>query len=55
MEPGDEKILSEGTVDYIGFSYYMSNAVKSDAAPSGASLDGGNRHSVRNPYVKASD
>ena len=29
MEEGDEEILKEGTVDYIGFSYYMSNAVKS--------------------------
>ncbi len=27
MEPEDEKILSEGVVDYIGFSYYMSDAV----------------------------
>ncbi|MBQ6986178.1 MAG: family 1 glycosylhydrolase, partial [Oscillibacter sp.] len=50
-----EEILAAGTVDYIGFSYYMSNAVKADANPSGGALDGGNRYSVKNPYVKASD
>ena len=30
MEPGDEAVLAAGTVDYVGFSYYMSNAVRSD-------------------------
>ena len=52
MEPGDEKILQEGCVDYIGFSYYMSIAVKADAdsSQSGAT-NGGNSHSVPNPYV----
>ena len=29
---GDEAILAAGTVDYIGFSYYMTNAVQADAA-----------------------
>ena len=29
---GDETILAAGTVDYIGFSYYMTNAVRADAA-----------------------
>ena len=28
MEPGDEAVLAAGTVDYVGFSYYMSNAVE---------------------------
>lgn len=28
----DETILAAGTVDYIGFSYYMTNAVRADAA-----------------------
>lgn len=27
MEPEDEKILADGCVDYIGFSYYMSSVV----------------------------
>lgn len=55
MQPGDEEILANGTVDYIGFSYYMSEAVKADQQGDGKSLSGGNEHSVRNPYVKASD
>ena len=29
---GDEAIRAAGTVDYIGFSYYMTNAVWADAA-----------------------
>ena len=53
--PGDEEILAQGTVDYIGFSYYMSNAVKADAFDEKAALYGGNAHNVPNPYVKKSD
>lgn len=56
MEAGDEAILASGKVDYLGFSYYMSNAVKSDANNDNSkSLDGSNHYSVRNPYVEASD
>ncbi len=55
MEPGDEEILSQGKVDYIGFSYYMSNTVKGDANESGNNTVGGNSHSVKNPYVRVSD
>ena len=55
MEPGDEAILAEGTVDYIGFSYYMSNAVRSDVEVKNDGVSGGNAHTVPNPYVKASD
>jgi 6-phospho-beta-glucosidase len=55
MEPGDEDILAEGKVDYIGFSYYMSNAVKADVVNENAGMDGGTLHSIRNPHVKASD
>lgn len=56
MEEGDLEILKQGTVDYIGFSYYMSNAVRSDSQTDTSKLvDGGNQHSVPNPYVKASD
>jgi 6-phospho-beta-glucosidase len=55
MEAGDEQILAEGKVDYIGFSYYMSNAVKADVENDISGVDGGTYHSIRNPYVKASD
>lgn len=53
--PEDEEILAQGTVDYIGFSYYMSNAVKADAYDEMAALYGGNCHNVPNPYVSKSD
>lgn len=55
MEPEDEQILAEGKVDYLGFSYYMSNAVKADVDQVNTDVNGGNAHSVPNPYVKASD
>ena len=55
MLPGDEEILAQGTVDYIGFSYYMTNAVRADMAQENDGLSGGNTYTVPNPYVKASD
>lgn len=55
MEPEDAKILQEGTADYIGFSYYMSNAVKTGANEATDGLSGGQKSTVKNPYVKASD
>ncbi len=55
MEPEDADILKAGTVDYIGFSYYMSNAVKTGVESGGDAIAGGLNGSVKNPYVKASD
>ncbi|MFT3877886.1 MAG: 6-phospho-beta-glucosidase [Propioniciclava sp.] len=56
FQPGDEEILAAGKVDYIGFSYYMSNVVKAGAeADPGADMAGGTSNSVPNPYLKASD
>ncbi|PLR41184.1 6-phospho-beta-glucosidase [Chimaeribacter californicus] len=54
MEPGDEQTLREGCTDYIGLSYYMSNAVSTQLdseSQSIVSFPG----SVPNPHVKASD
>lgn len=53
MEPGDEEILKEGTVDFYTFSYYMSNCVakEADAEQAGGNLLGG----LSNPYLKASE
>ena len=53
MQPGDEEILKEGTIDFYTFSYYMSNCVglMPDAAESTGNLIGG----LKNPYLKASD
>lgn len=56
FEAGDEAILAEGKADYLGFSYYMSSTVKSDAKGSNAGqMDGSSEFSVKNPYVTASD
>jgi len=55
MQPEDKQILAEGVVDYLGFSYYMSNTVKADVNETNSGLNGGNAHSVANPYVKASE
>lgn len=57
FEPGDEAILRNGTVDYLGFSYYMSTTVKSDVANDNAGdiVNGALPNAVENPYIKASD
>ncbi len=52
--PEDEKILSEGCVDYIGFSYYMSFAT-SYTGRYGRTFDYSGEDFVRNEYLKASD
>ena len=53
MEPGDEEILKEGTVDFYTFSYYMSNCITthSDAMQSEGNIVAG----FKNPYLKSSD
>ncbi|CFB69388.1 TPA: glycoside hydrolase family 1 protein [Yersinia enterocolitica] len=54
MQPGDEEILQQHTVDFLSFSYYMSlvtsaNADKMDKV--GGNIAGG----VKNPYLKTTD
>lgn len=54
IEEGDLELIQENTVDYIGFSYYMSRTEKkvktAEEAAQGNILSG-----VRNPFLKASD
>lgn len=56
MAPGDEQTLREGCTDYLGFSYYMSNAVEYATARQTAHTPleafPGSR---KNPHVPASD
>ena len=53
-EMGDEEILRKGTVDYIGFSYYMSTVSSSN--PEKVHYIGGNQQpAVKNPYLEESD
>lgn len=56
-QEGDDAILAAGTVDYIGFSYYMSTVVDSqvEAQTTDDVVNGGLAQSVSNPYVGASD
>jgi 6-phospho-beta-glucosidase len=54
MENEDEQVLREGCADYIGLSYYMSNAVQANAEGTGSAVSGF-EGSVPNPHVKASD
>lgn len=51
----DLEALKEGTVDYIGFSYYMTNVVDSQANVQSDGMDGGGANTVPNPYLKQSD
>ena len=55
---GDDEILSQGKVDYLGFSYYMSNAVDhndKNAHDDAANVHGKIPYQVDNPYLEASD
>ncbi|KXZ13087.1 6-phospho-beta-glucosidase [Bacillus nakamurai] len=54
MKDGDEALLKEHTVDYIGFSYYMSMTASTDPehlAQSEGNLLGG----VKNPHLTSSE
>ena len=54
IQEGDLEIIKEGTVDYIGFSYYMSRTEKKEKTneeSSAGNIIGG----VKNPFLKASD
>lgn len=54
MEEGDERILQEGVVDFIGFSYYASTVVTT--RPNAESSSGNMiRGGVKNPYLEASE
>ncbi len=51
-EPGDDEVLREGTVDYIGFSYYNSGVVSS--RPDAHKVGGNGVGMAENPYLKMS-
>lgn len=53
---GDAEILANGKVDYLGFSYYMSNTVDVNSEDSDEeNVHGKLPHQVDNPYLEASD
>ncbi|MBO1304985.1 6-phospho-beta-glucosidase [Enterococcus sp. 669A] len=53
----DLEVLKAGTVDYIGFSYYMSTVVKADVSNNNLDnvVNGGLPNGVENPYIESSD
>lgn len=52
----DLDVLKKGTVDYVGFSYYMSTVVKAGAENQAKDIvNGGLANSVSNPYLEVSD
>lgn len=52
----DEKILKEGTVEFIGCSYYLTTTVTSDKNMKRTGNDSaGKADVVENPYLKTSD
>ncbi len=56
MEPEDEKILRENTVDYIAFSYYTSRLTSADPKVIAAnSISGNVMKSLRNPHLQVSE
>ena len=56
LSEGTVEILAKGTVDYVGFSYYMSNTVNSNSIRDvSTTTDGSSEHSVKNPYIKETD
>ena len=56
MEAGDEEILAQGTVDYIGFSYYMSNVVNSQSYRDvSGEVNATSPYSVENPYLSETE
>jgi 6-phospho-beta-glucosidase len=55
VEEGDEKLLKEYTVDYIGFSYYSSRTTSTDPEILGEQTSGNVFASVKNPYLETSE
>lgn len=58
IQEADAEILAQGKVDYLGFSYYMSNVVDhkdENNDDEAANVHGKIPYQVDNPYLKASD
>lgn len=54
IEPEDLVLIKEHTVDYIGFSYYMSSAIN-ETANDVDTVEGNLLGGVRNPFLEASE
>lgn len=54
-EDGDKETLAEGTVDFIGFSYYCSRCDTADPEVSAKRMAANAFRTVRNPHLEASE
>lgn len=54
-QPGDKEILTEGTVDFISFSYYCSRCDTADPEIAATRMAANAFRTVRNPHLKASE
>lgn len=54
MEPQDEQVLRENTVDFVSFSYYASRLTSADPAVN-ARTAGNAFATLKNPFLKASE
>jgi 6-phospho-beta-glucosidase len=55
MKPEDEEILKNGSVDYIGFSYYASRTTSTDPKVLKHQTSGNVFGSIENPYLEKSE
>lgn len=55
IHPEDEEILKNGTVDYIGFSYYASRTTSTDPDVLKQQTSGNVFGSIENPYLEKSE
>lgn len=53
-QPGDDELLQRGTVDYVGFSYYMS-LVQAGRPAKREATQGNVVAGIKNPYLPASE
>ena len=54
IQPGDLELIKQHTVDYIGFSYYMSSTINK-TNPDAVSAQGNLLGGARNPFLEASE
>jgi 6-phospho-beta-glucosidase len=54
VDPDDETVLKENTVDFISFSYYSSRLTSADPN-AGKTTEGNVIHTLKNPYLKTSE
>ncbi|TDS97644.1 6-phospho-beta-glucosidase [Rahnella sp. BIGb0236] len=54
IQPGDLDLIKQHTVDYIGFSYYMSSTINK-TNPDAVSAQGNLLGGARNPFLEASE